>query len=128
MREGMDPGLVFTAASAYLGDDHEAIRVGMERLFDDLIGHMRAVKVAGVDVVHASVNCLSEYGNCTFNVRRRTPDLRACELHRSVAHAVYSHRGAGQREGVVEVYLCGHLVSPIASLTTSSRLWSLVIG
>src|SRR5258705_13771287 len=46
-RKGMDPGLVLTAARAQLGDDHEAWRIGVERLPDGLIGHMRAVEAAG---------------------------------------------------------------------------------
>src|SRR5215475_11463272 len=42
--EGMNPGFVPTAASAHLADDHQTIRVGMKRLPDELIGHMRTVK------------------------------------------------------------------------------------
>lgn len=48
-----DPGCVCAAASTDFGDDDEAVRVGMERLFDDLVGDVRAVEVAGVDVIDA---------------------------------------------------------------------------
>ena len=44
-RKSMNPGLVFTPASAHLGDDHQAIRIGMKRLLNDLIRNMRTVKV-----------------------------------------------------------------------------------
>src|SRR5437879_5805885 len=44
-RKSMNPGLVFTPASAHLGDNHQTSRIRMERLLDDLIGHMRTVIV-----------------------------------------------------------------------------------
>jgi len=44
-----NPGPVCTPTSAYFGDDHETIRVGMERLLDNLIRHMRTVEV-GVSI------------------------------------------------------------------------------
>src|SRR5262252_4683366 len=40
-----------------LGDDHEILGIRMERLLDELIGHVRTVVVAGVDVVHARIYC-----------------------------------------------------------------------
>src|ERR1700691_6441808 len=48
--ESMNPRLVGTAPSAQFGDDHETIAVRMEGLLDDLIGHMRSVVVAGVNM------------------------------------------------------------------------------
>ena len=39
------------------------IRIRMERLLDNLIGHVRTVKVAGVDVVHAGRNRLTQHGD-----------------------------------------------------------------
>jgi hypothetical protein len=72
----MNPRLVVAAASTHLGYDHETIRIGMEGLLDDLIGDMRAVKVTGVDMVHANPNCLSQNGNRSVHVARRSPHLR----------------------------------------------------
>ena len=71
----------------------------MERLFDDLIGHVRTVEVAGVDVVDAGGDGLSEDSDCGVEVGRRAPHLRTGELHRAVTHAVHGHRGAGEGEG-----------------------------
>src|SRR5258705_13957973 len=59
-RKGVNPGLVLTAARAQFGDDHEAWRIGMERLLDDLVGYVRTVEVAGVGVVHAGLNRVSQ--------------------------------------------------------------------
>ncbi len=118
-RKSMDPGFVFTSASAYLGDNHQAIRIGMERLLYDLIGHMRTVKVAGVDVIHAGLNGLSQYSDCSLDVAGRSPDLRACKLHRAIAHAVYGHRGAGERETAAKVYLHFHFLSLLLSVQSN---------
>src|SRR5580658_3632057 len=75
-RKSMNPRLVLATAGAHLGDDHKAIRIRMERLLDNLIGYMRTVKVAGIDMVHARRNCLSQNSNCTVNITGWSPDLR----------------------------------------------------
>ena len=46
----------------------------MERLLDQLIGYVRAVKVAGIDVVHAGCNGLAQNSDRTRNIARGTPD------------------------------------------------------
>src|ERR1700678_3858554 len=46
-RKRMNPGLVFPPASADLRHNHQAIRIWMKSPLDNLIGHMRTVKVAG---------------------------------------------------------------------------------
>jgi hypothetical protein len=51
--KSVEPGFVGTSACAHFGDDHEIFGIRMKRLLDELIGHMRSVVVAGVDVVHA---------------------------------------------------------------------------
>ena len=60
----------------------------MERLLNDLIGHMRTVKVAGIDMIHAGRNRLSQNGDRAINIARRSPHLRAGQLHRAIAHAI----------------------------------------
>src|SRR5271163_4679694 len=50
-RKGGNPGLVCAATSAHLGDDHQAVWIRMKRPLDNLIGHMRTVVVARVDVI-----------------------------------------------------------------------------
>jgi hypothetical protein len=46
----VNPGLIWAATSTQFGDDHEAISVRMESPLDDLIGYVRSVIIAGVNV------------------------------------------------------------------------------
>ena len=87
-RKSRDPRLVFTTASADFGDDHETIHIRMKRLFDDLIGHVRTVEIARIDVVHACRNRLSQNSNGAVNITRRSPHLWSGKLHRTIAHAI----------------------------------------
>src|SRR5262249_25099469 len=48
------PRFVFTAAGTQFGYDDQVFWVRMEGFLDDLIGYMRAVKIAGVDMNYAS--------------------------------------------------------------------------
>ena len=64
------------------------VPIRVQRLTDDLIGDMRAVEVAGVDVIDASGNRLPQYGNCRRTILRRTPYVRTGKLHRSIANAI----------------------------------------
>ena len=72
-RKRMKPGLVRAPASADFGDDHQSIGIGMKRLLDDLIGHMRTVIVAGIDMVHAGRNRLSQNSDRGVKITRRSP-------------------------------------------------------
>src|SRR5580692_2534703 len=86
--KSVKPGFVWTSTSTYFGDDHEILRIRMERLFDQLIGHMRSVVVARVNVVHARLYRLSQNSNGGIHIFRWSPDARASQLHGAVAHAV----------------------------------------
>src|SRR6267142_6092505 len=101
-RKSMNPRFILTPSSPNLGDDHQVIRIGMQRLFDDQIGHMRTVVVAGIDMVHAGGNSLSQNSNRTLHITRRSPHLWTGKLHRAIAHAVQSYRGAGKRKAAAE--------------------------
>src|ERR1700719_1242726 len=85
------PGLVWTSASADFRDDHEILGVRMERLLDQLIGHMGSVVVAGIDVVHTGIYRLSQNSNGSINVAWGAPHFRASQLHGPIAHAVNGH-------------------------------------
>ena len=64
----------------------------MERLLDQLIGYVRAVIVARIDMVHARCNGLAQNRDCTRNIVRGPPHyfvaIPPCKLHRAIAHAV----------------------------------------
>src|SRR5580700_2082452 len=93
-RKRVIPRFVFAAAAAYFGDDHEAVGIGMKRLLDDLIGYMRAVIVAGIDVIHAGCDRLAQNSNRSVNIARRSPNLRTGKLDRAVAHSLQADRSA----------------------------------
>src|SRR2546429_7124525 len=83
----------------------------MKRLLDNLIGYMRAVVVAGVDMVYAGGDHRSENSNRGVDVRWRSPNFRAGKLDRAVAHPVQADCGARKREGATELRLFRHCVS-----------------
>ncbi len=78
----------------------------MQRLADDLVGHVRAVEIAGVDMIHAARDSLAQHGERGVTVLRRTEHARAGELHRAIAHAI--HVAVAEAESLV-----GHVQSPV---------------
>ena len=122
--ESGDPRLVGAAASAYFGYDYEVIRIRVKGLLDDLVGYVGAVKVAGIDMVYASRDGFPQNSNGGIRVARRSKYLRASELHRTVAHAIYSHVCAGKCKGAAKVGLFGHaflLIDSAGDLLVSRR-------
>src|SRR5262249_23611824 len=109
--ESMKPGLVGTPTIAHLGDDHETIRVRIERLPDELIVHIRNVEVGDIDVVQAGLHRLPENSDGGVDIAWRSPHLRTSKLHCTVAHSVQLHRCALQRETAAEISLLHHFVS-----------------
>jgi hypothetical protein len=53
-RQSRIPRAVRAASRADLGDDDKVVGLGMQRFADQLIGNVRAVEIAGVDVVQAA--------------------------------------------------------------------------
>ena len=72
-------------------------RIGMQRLADDLVGDVRAVEVAGVDVVDAARDRLAQHGERGVAVLRRPEHAGPGELHGAVAEAL--HGAVAEREG-----------------------------
>src|SRR5689334_17121965 len=91
-RKRMNPGLVLTTTRAYLGDDYEVIRIGVKRLLNDLVGHMRTIKVAGIDMIDTGRHRLSQNSNRSVNITRWSPHSRTGKLHSAIAHPVQRHR------------------------------------
>jgi len=59
----------------------------MQRFFDKLIGYVRSIEVAGVNVIDAEPNNLAQDGECTVVVCGRPEYMRPSELHGAVPHA-----------------------------------------
>ena len=60
-RQCLGPVAVRRPPGADLGDDHQVVGVGVQGLADDLVGDVRAVVVAGVDVVDAELDRPAEH-------------------------------------------------------------------
>ncbi len=61
----------------------------MQRLFDDLVGYVRAVKIAGVDMVDAARQGFPQHHKRGQMIFRRAKYAGAGQLHRAITHAVY---------------------------------------
>ena len=59
----------------------------MERFFDKLIGYVRTIEVAGIDVIDTEFNNLAQDRECTVAVCRRPEYMRPRQLHGAVPHA-----------------------------------------
>src|SRR5437016_6291760 len=92
----------------------------MKRPFDDLVGHMRTVKIARIDVVDPDRDNLSQNSYGSLSISGWSPHLRAGKLHRAIAHSLQAHGSAGKREAGAKVNLFRHSVSPLLWLDEES--------
>jgi len=51
--ESVNPGFVRSRRDAHLGDDRQALRIGVQRMPDDLVRQVRTIEIAGIYVVDA---------------------------------------------------------------------------
>ena len=91
-----NPRCVRAAHRADLGHDHKVIGIGMKRLANELVGDVRAIVIAGVDVVHAPRDRLAKHAEGRVSILWRAEHAWSGQLHRPVAHAV--HGAVAQRE------------------------------
>src|SRR4029077_20519195 len=61
--------------------------IRIQRFFDKLIGYVRAIEVAGVDVCDTEANNLAQDRECAVVVLRRSKYMRTSQLHGTVPHA-----------------------------------------
>ena len=91
-----NPRCVRAAHRADLGHAHKVIGIGMKRLANELVGYVRAIVIAGVDVVHAPRDRLAKHAEGRVSILWRAEHAWSGQLHRPVAHAV--HGAVAQRE------------------------------
>lgn len=73
---------------AAFGCNHEAIGIGEERLSNQVFRDIRAIRVSGVNEVHAKLQRPLENALCFGGVLRVVPDALAGNPHCAEAHAV----------------------------------------
>ena len=61
----------------------------MQRLADNLVGNVRTIEVAGVDVVHPGGDGLAQHGHCRVMIPGRAENAGSRELHGAVAKPVH---------------------------------------
>ena len=86
---------------AGLRRDEHLLRVRVQRLAQDLLAHVRTVRISGVDEVDAELDRAPHDANALVAVGRLAPDARAGQLHRAEAEAVHGLAGDGERAGPV---------------------------
>src|SRR5439155_18206738 len=68
----------------------------MKSLPDESIGDVRAIEIAGVDVIDAARHGLAQHGKCGTAILRRPEHTGSGELHGAVAHAVHAAVSQGE--------------------------------
>ena len=74
----------------------------MQRLADEVVGDVRAVVVARVDVIDAARDRLAQHPDGAVAVLRRPEHARASELHSAVAEALHNPIAKLKRSGFVD--------------------------
>jgi hypothetical protein len=75
-------------AQAALRRDHEAVRIGMQRLGDQVLAHLWAVRVGGVDQIDSQLDDSPEQTLGLLRVVWRAPDALPCDPHGAKAEAM----------------------------------------
>ena len=91
-----NPRRVRAAYCSDLGHDHEVIGIGMKCLANELVGDVRAIVIAGVDVVDSPRDGLAKHGEGRLAILGRAKHPRSGELHGTIAHTV--HGAVAQEE------------------------------
>jgi hypothetical protein len=104
------PRRVRAAPRADLGDDDEIVGIGMERFANELIGDVRAVVVARINMIDPARNRLAQHRDRAVAVLRRPEHAGSCELHRAIAEPLHDAVAKLERSGFADV---DHGLSPL---------------
>lgn len=73
---------------ATLCRDHQPLRIRVQRLGDEFLGHVWPVRVGRVDEIHSELDGAPKHADRFFLVRRRPENARASDAHGAQAHAI----------------------------------------
>ncbi len=102
-RVGRVPGGVLAPEGADLGDQGQIVRIGVKRFADDLVGDVRAIEVAGVDVVDPGGDRFAQDRDRLAPVLRRPEHARPRQLHGAIAQTPDAAPAQGEASGFVEI-------------------------
>src|SRR5690606_930604 len=74
------PGGILAASGSDLGHNRKVVPVRMKRLADTLVGHMRSVKIAGINVIHTRRHRFTQHRQRRIFVFCRTKNARPAKL------------------------------------------------
>src|SRR5579863_9420927 len=84
----------------------------MQLLFNDLIGDILAIVIAGVNMVHTRRDSLAKNRDGTGDIAWRAPNplvaILSGELHGAITHPAYRERGARESKTAAEIRLLDH--------------------
>ena len=87
----------------------------MQGFADDFVGDVRAVEVAGINVVHAAGNSLAQHRERRVLIPGRAEYARACELHGAIAKALHAAVAEAEAAGLFDGVHDGSPVEMAAS-------------
>ena len=86
------PVALVVAAPADLADQREVVRIRVQRLADEFVGHVRPVELRGVDVVDAELDGPAQHGDRLVVVAWWPEDSGSGQLHRTETDAADGER------------------------------------
>ncbi len=87
-RHGRQPVAFLVTAGADLGDNAQIVGVGVERFADQLIGHMGAIEIRGIDMVYPGFDGGLQHAHRFFWIFRRAENAGAGQLHGAVTQPI----------------------------------------
>jgi hypothetical protein len=96
-----------------LGHDDEIVRIGVQRLADQLVCDVGAIVIAGVDMVYAQGDRCAQHGQRRVTIFGRAKHAGAGELHGAIAQPL--HHAVAERERA-RLIRCGHGRSPLETI------------
>jgi hypothetical protein len=94
------PDIAPRANQSALGRDHQTARIRMQRLADQTLADVGAVRIGRVDEVHAELQRPLQHAARVLRVFRLAPDAWPCQAHCAETEAIHGQIAAeGDRAG-----------------------------